>query len=79
VVDCPPLLAVADPRLIGTAVDAMLLVLASGSTKLSEAERSAELLRDAGAHIAGFILNKAPERAGSYYGYQYAGAYTDPD
>lgn len=77
VVDCPPVLAVADARMIGNAVEAMVLVVAAGSTSLSEAERSTELLRTAGAHIAGFIFNKADERAGSHYGYRYTRAYTD--
>jgi capsular exopolysaccharide synthesis family protein len=67
VVDCPPLLAVADPRLVGTAVDGMVLVLLADSTKHSEAKRATELLRESGAHIAGFVLNQADESAGLYY------------
>ena len=77
VVDCPPLLAVADPRLVGSAVDGMVLVLHSDKTKHKEAARAVDLLRESGVHIAGFVLNQATESAGHYYYDGYYGSDAD--
>src|SRR5262249_54684543 len=51
VIDPPPLLAVADPAIIGTLVDAVLLVVRAATTRRDDAARAVDLLKGLGTPI----------------------------
>lgn len=70
VVDCPPVLPVADAAALSAWVDATLLVVASGNTTKKDLRRVIELLRLAEAPVVGTVLNRT--EAGDTYGYGYA-------
>jgi len=72
-IDSPPLLPVADALILSRYVDAVLLVVAAGSTRRAELRRAAEKLAQAGAPVVGAVLNKATAQDG--YGYGYYGGY----
>jgi len=76
-VDSPPLLSVADSRILATLVDAVVLVARAHSTPYDVVRRARTLLYGSGARILGVALNDVDlERAG--YGtqqYQYGYGY----
>jgi len=73
-VDCPPVLAVADPCIVAPLIDATLLVLeTAGEHSRPEAVRAKEMLEEAGAQLLGCCINrsKLDEKASyGYYGYR---------
>lgn len=73
VIDTPPILGLADARLISTLVDATLLVVSSQETGRREAARSAELLATTTPDTLGVVLTKVP---GGMGGYGYGSYYT---
>jgi len=78
VFDSPPLLAVTDPLLLASHVDAVLMVIDAEKTNRNTAHRGAEVLRQAKPEIRGVVLNKiAPKGAGSGYYYYYYYYYYD--
>jgi polysaccharide biosynthesis transport protein len=72
-IDSPPVLPVADALILSGYADAVLLVVAAGSTRRAELRRAAEKLAQAGAPVVGAVLNKATAQDG--YGYGYYGGY----
>ncbi len=70
VIDCPPVLPVADAAALSAWVDATLLVVAAGITTKKDLRRAIELLRLADAPLVGTVLNRT--EAGNTYGYGYA-------
>jgi succinoglycan biosynthesis transport protein ExoP len=80
IVDCPPLLPVADALALSTLVDGVLLVIESGTTPREAAARARTILGNVGANILGLVLNKADFRHDAYYyGRYYASYYTYPE
>ncbi len=77
-IDSPPVLPVTDAAVLGTRVDATLLVARAGITTRRELHRAQEVLRQVDARLIGTVLNGATgEGAYGYtYGYQYA--YAEP-
>ena len=80
-VDSPPLLSVADSRILATITDAVVLVVRSHSTPYDAVRRARTLLYGAGARILGVALNDVDFRRGGYgygsyyrYGYGYGGS-----
>lgn len=69
VIDCPPVLPVADATALSAWVDATLLVVAAGITKKKDLRRAIELLRLGEAPLVGTVLNRTA--AGDTYGYDY--------
>jgi capsular exopolysaccharide synthesis family protein len=57
IIDAPPLLAVADPAIIGALVDAVLLVVRVATTKRDDAARAVELLKGLGTPVLGGLIN----------------------
>lgn len=55
VIDSPALLDVADPSILGAAVDGVLLVVRASATKRDEATRAMEILRGLGTPILGAV------------------------
>ncbi len=80
-IDCPPILAVADPCIIAGVTDAVVLVVRIARSGRTEARHVKELLEDAGANLIGAIVNcfddGSTRRTGGYqYRYQYTSGYS---
>jgi capsular exopolysaccharide synthesis family protein len=78
ILDSPPLLSVADARVLSTVSDAVVLVVRAYETSYEVVRRARSLLYDAGARILGVALNDVDVRKGGYgygdyyrYGYGY--------
>jgi capsular exopolysaccharide synthesis family protein len=79
--DASPVLAATDAPVVSTFVDAVVLVVSSGSTRMTDIERTLEMLESVGGKLLGFVLNNldlqkayglAYTRQGyGYYGYSY--------
>ena len=76
VLDCSPVLALADSTILSVNSDAVLLVVRAGHTAGTAAVEAMRQLSTVGARVAGVVLNDPDDRArqygGSYYGYGYA-------
>jgi capsular exopolysaccharide synthesis family protein len=71
VLDCPPVMAVADTSIIANAALSVLFVVRAGATKGEVARKAIERLRSVQAHVVGAVLNKAKVSRGSEYYYLY--------
>ncbi len=73
--DSAPVTVVTDPVVLGSRLDAVCLVVDSGSTNRDIALKAKELLANVGANLLGVILNKVDFRKGygnyHYYNYYY--------
>jgi tyrosine-protein kinase Etk/Wzc len=69
VMDTPPSLPVTDAAVVASVSDATILVLRSGETEESAAQRAVEQLRQVRARIAGAVLNGVTRRRDRYYSY----------
>lgn len=69
-IDCPPVLPVADATLLAPHVDGVLLVLRANRTRSQAALEAVEILRKVGANLVGVVLNAAPRSKKGYYYYQ---------
>jgi capsular exopolysaccharide synthesis family protein len=71
--DMPPVLVVTDAAIMGSKVDGVVLVLASGEVSPEEARQAKSLLEKGKANILGAVLNKMPytHRHSHYYYYYY--------
>jgi capsular exopolysaccharide synthesis family protein len=77
-IDAPPLLNVADGRILATMVDGAILVVKSGFTPRELAQQAQMHVRDVGAHLIGVVLNDVDVRHNGYYHrYHHYGAYGD--
>jgi capsular exopolysaccharide synthesis family protein len=82
-VDSPPILSVADSRILATLTDAAVLVTRAFETPYDVVRRARTLLYGAGARVLGVALNDVDlEREGygpnSYYRYGYGGYVSQP-
>ncbi len=70
-IDSPPVMPVADARILGAISDVTLMVLRAEKSTRKAAEQAREGLLSVGAHILGAVINDAPRRRGryGYYGY----------
>jgi polysaccharide biosynthesis transport protein len=75
-VDAPPLLNVADGRILATMVEGAILVVRGGFTPRELAQQAQLHIRDVGAHLIGVVLNDVDVRQNGYYkGYYKYGGY----
>jgi capsular exopolysaccharide synthesis family protein len=75
-VDAPPLLNVADGRILATMVEGAILVVKGGFTPRELAHQAQLHIRDVGAHLIGVVLNDVDVRQNGYYkGYYKYGGY----
>ena len=73
ILDSPPLLSLADSRVLATLVDGVILVIGGGITPRDLVHRAYLSAVDAGSHVLGAAINFADTSAGYYsYGYQHA-------
>jgi capsular exopolysaccharide synthesis family protein len=71
VLDSPPMLNLADSRILATLVDGVILVVGGGSTPRELVQRAYLSAVDAGSHVLGAAINFADVRNDYYYsGYQ---------
>jgi capsular exopolysaccharide synthesis family protein len=76
VIDTAPVHAVSDTLLLVRAVDTVVLVVQAGRTPRKAVLRAERKLIEAGAPLAGFVLNRMPLESGrDYYHHYGAGAY----
>ena len=69
--DCPPVLPVADALVISQYADAMIVVVAYGLTKKQQLQTTVARLDSVGANLLGGVLNGVPvNRRVEYYGYR---------
>jgi capsular exopolysaccharide synthesis family protein len=68
IIDSAPILTVSDSLPLASWADAVVLVARAGVTPYKALLRTKSMLRRAHAHIAGIVLNDAPD-AGTEYGY----------
>lgn len=77
ILDCSPILALADSTILSVNSDAVLLVVRTGHTAAAAATEAMRHLATVGANVSGVVLNDPDERArqygggGYYYGYNY--------
>lgn len=76
ILDCPPVLAVTDPVIIGARSGGMLAVVRFDQTPLAEVQAMMKSFDSAGVHLTGTILNGFdPSKAGAsqshHYRYEY--------
>jgi capsular exopolysaccharide synthesis family protein len=69
VIDTPPVLAVADSRIIAAKADIALMVAEWNKTPTRAAESAVALLREAGVNLMGVALTKVNTQKQSHYGY----------
>ncbi len=82
VLDASPILAATDASVLATLVDGVVLVASAGSTRVTDVERSVELLESVGGKVIGVVLNKLDlhraygitygRRGYHYYTYSYS-------
>lgn len=82
IVDSAPVHAVSDTLLVLNRIQTLCLVVKSGFTPRNSVLRAVQMLKEAGAPLAGAILNQIPRSRGgsgyyydSYYSYGYYGKY----
>ncbi len=73
IVDCPPVLAVTDPGIIGQMTGMSLLVVKHLETTKAEIQSSQKILANSGVQLSGAILNQFDASASRYghYGHKY--------
>ncbi len=75
IIDCPPVLPVADALVLSRYADATVLVANARLTKRDALEHSVDQLRQAGAPLIGTVLNQVGKRGLTGYGYGYGYGY----
>ena len=71
--DAPPVLPVADARILGAVCDAAIVVLRAEKSGRKAAELTREALESVGTHILGTVVNAVPKRKGGHGQYGYYG------
>ena len=74
VIDGPPVLGLADAPILGNAVEATLLVISSGKTRISTAQAALKRLHSARARVIGALLTKY-DASSAGYGYYHDSYY----
>ena len=69
--DSPPLLNVADSRILASMVEATILVVKGGDTPRQLVQRAESQVREVGANVLGVVLNNLNVYADDYSYYQY--------
>lgn len=81
VIDTPPMLGMADARLVASWVDGTLLVVSCRDAARREVGRAVDLLMQGGTEVFGIVLTKVPTGTDgygyNYYGYRQYGSYMD--
>jgi len=73
ILDCPPILPVADSLIVSSYADASLIVCRAGKTSHQKIARAVELMRQVNAPLAGTILNGVTAQDTENDSYEYYG------
>jgi capsular exopolysaccharide synthesis family protein len=73
IVDCSPMLGVAESQEIAGAVDSVLLVTKASSTTSRNVSQTLEILSRSRAKLLGVVMNQVRPSSGNDYGYYYFG------
>lgn len=73
-IDAPPMIHLADARLLGRLADGVILVVRAGQTTTDSALFAAQRFAEDGTRVLGTVLNSWDPRSGQHYGY---GSYQD--
>jgi succinoglycan biosynthesis transport protein ExoP len=78
-IDAPPVIHLADARVLGRLADGIVLVIRAGETTSESAMIACQRFAEDGSHVLGTILNSwDPKAKGRYgYSYDYQGAYSE--
>lgn len=74
ILDTPPCI-LADPIVLSTKVDGVVLVVRPGKTRIGAAKAVMEQLERAGARLLGIVLNSTSQRDAQYYSHYYYSSY----
>ena len=72
VIDTPPVLAAADAAVVGSTVDAVLVVVRGGKTNKAIVRQAVQQLHTVGAPVIGTVLNDMDAEMDRHYGYEYS-------
>lgn len=72
--DAPPMIHLADARVLGRLADGVILVIRAGQTTTESALFARQRFAEDGTHVLGTVLNSWDPRASHHYGY---GSYQD--
>jgi polysaccharide biosynthesis transport protein len=75
IIDSPPVLGVADAKIVAPAVDAVLFVIRWERTKRDAAQAALKELGDVSANVVGAVLNNVDMKRHAHYAYGDAGQY----
>ena len=69
ILDTPPILGVADARILSAKADRVLYIVQWNKTPLRAAQSAVEILHDCGANVVGALLTKVDVKGQARYGY----------
>jgi Mrp family chromosome partitioning ATPase len=75
--DAPPIIHLADARVLGRLADGVILVVRSGQTTTESARYVIQRFAEDGTRVLGTVLNSWDPKTTGTYGYGSYGAYTD--
>jgi capsular exopolysaccharide synthesis family protein len=75
ILDTPPVMAVTDATVLSRHVDAVLIVVKPGTTRIGATKQTIEQLRRIGAHVLGVVLNDVDLKRSRYSYYYYNNGY----
>jgi polysaccharide biosynthesis transport protein len=78
ILDSPPMLALADSRILAPLVDGVLLVVKSGTTPREQFTHAQSGIRNVGGNLIGVVLNNVDMRTNGYYNYGPYGSGVEP-
>lgn len=71
IIDCPPVLGLADSSLLMNAVDGVILVARKGKTRRKHLLESVEAVQRSSKPLIGVVVNGTTRKSGGSYGYGY--------
>jgi capsular exopolysaccharide synthesis family protein len=78
ILDSPPMLALADSRILAPLVNGVLLVIKSGAAPREQIIHAQSGIRGVGGNLIGVVLNNVDIRTNGYYNYGPYGVNADP-
>lgn len=75
IIDCPPVIGLADAVILATLSDVNLITVSSKKTKMENLEKVKKLFDQNNIEISGVILNKINMSNKGYYNYYYSNSY----
>ena len=73
-IDAPPMIHLADARVLGRLADGVILVVRAGQTTTESALLATQRFAEDGTHVLGTVLNSWDPKTSRDYGY---GSYSD--